>query len=65
MNCDLIEVYEKKKQSRWGLPLEGQSSGPKLQLKDIVLGDPLKRDENREAYVAERLKKHLEKVLIP
>jgi hypothetical protein len=63
VNYELIEVYEKKKQSRWGVPFEGQSSGPALQLEDVVIGDPDKRDENREAYVADRMNDHLEKLL--
>lgn len=63
MNYDFVEVYEKKKQSRWGLPLEGSASGPSLELEDLVFGNPERRDENREAYVAEIVDGRLKKIL--
>ena len=62
MNEVFIEVYLAKK-----MPLG--SFGPyglgrrEFSLDEIITGDPVQREENREKYVSEQIDQHMKKVL--
>ncbi len=63
MNNVFIDVYLKKKSSRWGRGREGTNPDQMLSLDDILIGDPIKRGDNRDTFVSRQIDEYVKKVI--
>ena len=63
MNEVFIKVYLARKMPLGSFGPYGLDSREPLSLGEILIGDPVKREENREKYVSEQIGKHIKKVL--